>query len=455
MTAPGAHDEIGLTIDATPETDHSDEVVPDDEGATGFLARRGLTTWDGLAIAAAVLLVVAFVPAVFFESWTPRMAIVLAIGPTGLVLLGRLGFRRDRAAVALALALAWTLVSALVGPAVRSSLLGFVGRDLSALAVVLSSAFWSLGIAVSDRGRRVLIEAVVWAGSASAVVGIAQALGNVTTGPLAMLSGRPTGFATNPVFFGAVSAMGLAAAIVLAARDRSPRFFLAIVVLGAATSMSGSRAAMVGAVVVLVGFAVTSRSRASTLASAIGAASVLAGVVVDRWFGAGRNAAERLIEAGSGTDGRSEVWRYGLEAWTDRPFLGYGFGRFRPAVQGRFTPTFVRDFAPDDTTQAWFDAHNVGIGLLLAVGVIGVVLFVAWVLLALGMQHAWVAWILVPVVVHWGLQPVSLSTLPLAMLLFGLARGKPLRLRRLAPRLAGGRRSAGGRRAARTDAAHG
>ena len=166
MTAPGAHDEIGLTIDATPETDHSDEVVPDDEGATGFLARRGLTTWDGLAIAAAVLLVVAFVPAVFFESWTPRMAIVLAIGPTGLVLLGRLGFRRDRAAVALALALAWTLVSALVGPAVRSSLLGFVGRDLSALAVVLSSAFWSLGIAVSDRGGRVLIEAVVWAGSA-------------------------------------------------------------------------------------------------------------------------------------------------------------------------------------------------------------------------------------------------------------------------------------------------
>ena len=212
---------------------------------------------------------------------------------------------------------------------------------------------------------------------------------------------------------------------------------------------------MVGAVVVLVGFAVTSRSRASTLASAIGAASVLAGVVVDRWFGAGRNAAERLIEAGSGTDGRSEVWRYGLEAWTDRPFLGYGFGRFRPAVQGRFTPTFVRDFAPDDTTQAWFDAHNVGIGLLLAVGVIGVVLFVAWVLLALGMQHAWVAWILVPVVVHWGLQPVSLSTLPLAMLLFGLARGKPPPAPTTGSRLAGGRRSAGGRRAARTDAAHG
>jgi len=415
--------------DARREADTQDRLDSQHEGtggaAAGLLLRTGLTTWDAGAVAAAVLLVVAFVPAVFFESWSPRMAIVFAVGPVGLVLLSRLCIRSDRAALALAAALFWTVLSALLGPATRSALFGYVGRDLSALTIVGSAAFWPLGTVVSARGRRVLVEAVVWASGAGAVVGIAQALSGVDTGPLAMLGGRPTGFATNPVFFGAVSASGLAASVTLAARERSYRFLVAIVLLGVAVSMSGSRAAMIGSVVVLVSFAVTSRSKPAALSAGVGAASLFAGVFVDRWLGAGRNAADRLIEAGSGTDGRSAVWRYGIEAFTDRPFTGYGFGRFRPAVQGRFTPSFVRDYAPDDVTQAWFDAHNIGVGLLVAVGAIGVVLFIAWTVLALRMQHGWVAWAVVPLAVHWCLQPVSLYTLPLAMLLFGVARGLP------------------------------
>ncbi|MFW2332350.1 O-antigen ligase family protein, partial [Ilumatobacter sp.] len=401
------------------------DVSTPDAGAASWLTRNGLTPWDAGAVIAAVLLVVAFVPAAFFESWSPRMSIILAVGPVGLHLLGRLCRRADKAAVVLAFALLWTVVSAIVSDGPRSALFGYVGRDLSALTIIASAAFWPLGIVVSDRGRRVLLEAVVWAAASSALVGILQALASLDSGPLALLAGRPTGFATNPVFLGAISATGLAMSVLLAAREGATRCLVATVPLGIAVTMSGSRVAMLGAVLMLAGVAMTSRTRPATVATAMGAASLFVGVFVDRWVGAGRNAADRLIDAGSGTDGRTEVWGFGLDAWAERPLIGYGFGRFRPAVQGRFTSTFVRDYAPDDVTQAWFDAHNVGVGLLVAVGLIGVLLFVAWVVLAARLRHAWVAWALLPLVVHWGLQPVTLYTLPLAMLLYGVARGSP------------------------------
>ncbi|MDW3215097.1 MAG: O-antigen ligase family protein [Ilumatobacteraceae bacterium] len=350
------------------------------------------------------------------------MAIVVGVAPLGLVLLARRALAGDVASRVLAGALAWTVLSGLVSGAPRSALLGFAGRDLSALTVVGASGFWMIGRNMSHRGRSLLVEVLVWSTSACALVGILQVVADVQQGPLRLLAGRPTGFVTNPVYFGALASAGLVAAT-LCWGPSWRRMTLPVVVLGIATSLSGSRVALMAAILTLLAQAVFIRRREIWMACGLAFAAIAGGVLLDRTVGAGRNAASRLgetAEIASG-DGRFTVWRYGFEAWLDRPILGHGFGRFRPAVQGKFSPSFVRDHAADEVVQPWFDPHNVGVGVLVATGIIGVVLFLTWAFIWGRSVGGPLVWLLVPIALHWLLQPVSLFTLPLAMLVFAAA----------------------------------
>ncbi len=395
----------------------------DDDGridtSRSTLAQLGLSGWDAAALGAAGLAIMLFAPPLFLESWTPRMALVLAFGPVGLVALARFARSGDRSSQLLVGALIWTVFISVVGPASRSSLFGFAGRDLSALTVATSAGFWMLGRLMSDRGRQLLCDVIVWAAALSGAIGIAQVLAEVDSGSLALASGRPTGLASNPVYFGAVSAAGLTVCIASWTATTWKRYVAPLVVLGAATSLSGSRVALLAAVLAIVAHTIARRDRVASVAGGVGIMSLAAGVALDRVAGAGRNAADRLAESSGG--GRSTVWRYGLDAFTERPVLGYGFGRFRSAVQDKFSVDFVRDYSIDEVTQAWFDPHNVGIGVLVAVGIVGTALFLAWTLSWIPALRGPLAWALLPLALHWLLQPVSLFTLPLAMLLFGAA----------------------------------
>lgn len=403
-------------------TDDAPRSDPDEllEPPEAILDRLGVSGWDATALVAAALAIVLFAPPLFLDSWTPRMALVLGVAPVGLVALGRAVRSGDRSSQILLAAMIWTVVISVLSPAPRSALFGFAGRDLSALTICAVAGFWTLGRLTSARGRELLSEVVIWSATLSGAVGIAQVLADVDTGALALAFGRPTGLASNPVYYGAISAAGLMVCVASWRGGAWRRLLVPIVVLGAATSLSGSRVALLAAVVGIGVHTAARRDRDSVLAGGLGLASVASGVLVDRTAGAGRNAADRLTE-GSGGGGRTAVWRYGLEAFADRPVLGHGFGRFRPAIQDKFTAEFVRDNSIDDVTQAWFDAHNIGIGVLVAVGVVGAVLFVAWAGSWVRFVRGPLAWALVPLAFHWLLQPVSLFTLPLAMLLFGAA----------------------------------
>lgn len=411
------------TEPAAPSTDEAGDadptgVEPDPPGS--LVERLGLTDQDAALLVVAGLLVVAFAPVLFFESWTPRMAILLAVAPAGLALLVRSARVGDLPARLLVAALAWAVVSAVASGGARSALFGYIGRDLSVLTVTLAAGCWALGRTMSDRGRRALVDVFVVAAAASAVVAVAQVVADVRTGPLALASGRPTGFATNPVYLGAVSAAAVGAAVARWS-DRSWRWVVApLAVSAAAVSLSGSRIALLAALLAVGAHAVVHRTRASWTAGLVAVGSLAAGVGLDRVAGAGRNAASRFTEDAS-SGGRTAVWRYGLEAFTDRPLIGYGFGRFRPAVQGRFSAAFVRDHAPDEVTQAWFDPHNALIAILVAVGIVGFGLFAAWFATWAPRVRGPLVWALIPIGFHWMLQPISLFTLPLAMLMFGAA----------------------------------
>ncbi len=384
-----------------------------------MLARCGLTRWDAGVAGFALLLLVAFAPDLMFGSWTPRMALVSAAMPLGVVLLAVLCRRRDPAAIVLAAASAWTLLCSGVSPFGRLAVTGTVGRDLSALTVIGSACFWAIGRMASAQGVRMLERVVLWGVAAGALVGIAQVVLSVDSGPLALASGRPIGFMTNPVYFGAVCAAGLAVGVALW-NETSWRWVAApMFVCGMAASLSGSRVALGAAVVVVLALAALRRTRAAGVGAFVGVTSLAAGVLLDRTAGAGRNAADRLASGSGG--GRTTVWRYGLEAFADRPLVGYGFGEFRPAVQGRFSAEFVRDFAAEEITQPWFDPHNAVITVLVAVGVVGLALFAGWLLVWARGVRGPLVWAVVPIALSWMLQPMSLHTLPLAMLLFGAA----------------------------------
>lgn len=379
----------------------------------------GLTPWDAGALLVCLLLMVAFAPPLIFEGWTPRMAIVLGVTPVGVVLLIGLCRRADRSALLLAAALLWTILISVLSQSPRSALVGSAGRDLSALTVIGAGGCWALGRSMTTRGRSILVGLFVWVAAAGAAIGVLQVLVEVTSGPLALASGRPTGLLINPVYFGAICASGLAVAVARLGPSTWRSLATPVLLLGIGTSLSGSRVALAAALAALVACAAVHRTRWAALGSLVGVVSLALGVVVDRAFGAGRNAADRLAESSGG--GRFTVWGYGLQSWWERPIRGYGFGRFRPAVQARFSEAFVADHASNDVSQAWFDAHNVVIATLVAVGIVGTVLLIAWAVVWGRRVRGPLTWALLVLLLHWLMQPMSLVTLPLAMVLFAVA----------------------------------
>jgi Flp pilus assembly protein TadD len=345
------------------------------------------------------------------------MMVLLAVGSVGVVAMVRLIARRDRAAVLAGVIICWVALSGALGGA-RSSLLGFVGRDLSGVIVLFAFGCWALGREVVPSRR--LATTFVQCATAGALVGVIQVVVQVDTGFLALQDGRPAGLLVNPVYFGAVCAAACVVAVHATATTRVDVIStVCMVVLGAGVSISGSRVALAALLVTAGMLVVVKRSREFAVAAGLAATGVVLGIVLDLATGSGRNAASRLTADGAG--GRSSVWRYGIEAAFDRPLFGHGVGRFRPAVQDRFSTGFVADHAAVDRAQAWFDPHNVLILVLVGTGFVGLVLVAVWVILASKGCSGPLAWGVAALAATWLLQPVSIHTLPLAMLLFGAA----------------------------------
>lgn len=406
-----------------------DEVGGRSSGAsrTSLLGRNGLTTTDGAIAGLAFLLCIAFGPPMSYPSWTPRMALVLVAAPAGLVTLIALMRRRNPAALSGAVFVAWVLLAGLVGGSPRSALLGFVGRDLSALLIVAAVGLWALGSRVSSQGQRLVVGAVLCGLSLSLLVGILQLMFDVRSGMFAMNGGRPSGLTSNPVYFGGVmvAAAGLSTGQLATTNRSSRRSWLLLVGLvgsfALGVSISGSRVALVALVVVVLGS--WAGWRKSVLDAVIAAAiGLVGGSLLQNVFGSKSDAFSRAADVSGGLDGRFEVWRYGVGATLDRPFLGWGFGGFRESVQGEFSASFVAKYAQNDLGVAWFDAHNIVLGVANAVGFVGLGLAILWVWSAA--RGARVELVVFPLalLVTWTMQPAALATLPLAALMFGVSR---------------------------------
>lgn len=354
-----------------------------------------------------------------YPTWTPRFGLLILLTPVGIYLLIRDALARDRAAQIGVAVSAWVVVAAIATDVPRAALVGFVGTDLSALIVVASISLWAVARNTSDAGRRLTLIAMLAGLSLSLIVGLAQLAFDTTSGPLTLNGGRPTGLTPNPVYFGGTMVAATAACLAIA--NTSVRWRMSASILGgcfaAGAAASGSRVAVIGLIV--VAFAAIVWWRGAGLRTCVWLiGGFVVGVQLQRVFGRGADAVAR-VGSKAGLDGRREVWEYSLSAISDRPVFGWGFGRFQSAVQGRYTPDFVSDYARIDLGVAWFDAHNVVLALAVAIGMPGLALVVAWAIFAVRPVTVVGGFFLAGLAATWLLQPVSLATLPLAMLVLG------------------------------------
>ncbi len=401
---------------AEADVDASDSTEPVDPTPGGVL--RGLSLVDLWVLGALFLWPCAYLPIFATQAWTPRvMALIVAV-PTGGLAIWSLLRRRDRAAMFATAALCWALVGAAFSGNVILSLKGVVSTNSSVLIYAGSIGFWATARFMSARGRTLVAPLFVTAGLVNLLVGVIQVVFRIDSTSVSLVGDRAVGLLGNSMLFGTVAAAAGAMAVRLAASREHPidsRVWLAAAfALPIGTAISGSRVAMIAVIVAaLAGVIGAPRARAAISVGAA-VAGVIAGSVLTRVVGGEADSLSRLSR--SGTGGRTTVWRASADAVLERPVTGWGLGRFRYALQGRYS---LEDLAAMPHLPRFWDAHNVVIELAVLVGIPGLILFGGFAWCAGRRSAPAMVVAAVAIVITWLLQPTSYQTLPIAMILLG------------------------------------
>lgn len=377
---------------------------------------------DLFLLAAIFLLPCAYFPVFNSWYWTSRVMILLIAVPLGGLALARLLRTRDRAAVLATAALCWSVLGALGTDPISHAVHGVIGQDASVLSYTGAIGLWALARCSSQRTRRLVLPVLFGSLGLNLVVGFAQVLFGVDRGDLSLQNARAVGMTPNAVYFGALMAAGSALAIRQAINATNKRWAWwcgAALMFAACVSFSGSRVAagslvVVGAALVVI----ASGRRAVALCSFLCAMfGMLIGSALARVLDLDSDSVSRLSNTGSG--GRVVYWRAALEAITERPLHGWGLGQFRAAVQGRLS---LDELVPFGSAQTFWDAHNVFVGLAVAVGIPGLILFLSFAVVAGRKMPAHLVPAFAAIAITWMLQPGGLTTLPLVVMLLGFSR---------------------------------
>ena len=387
----------------------------------------------------AFLLVVGDIPGVSFSVFAPKLAVLLVLGAAGIPVLvlralgaGVASTRRLVRPPAVA-AVAFVAVAALstaLSPAVESAVVGVYQVGTGLVFVACLAGVWALGTCVSERGRQVLVSAIIAAAVVNAGVALAQQLVGLSAIPS---DGRQaTGLMGNPVFLGAMSVAVLA---LMAPRfvERPRRMLVPVVLVAAAVGMSGERLSAALLVVLAVGVVVAAflgpqvdgGARQPRLRAAWFAATSIVFVVVGSLLpsavtsGGGGGVLTRTAQStvSNTVTGRTDVWRAGLSVLPHRLVLGFGPGQFRDAIS---TISSTR-FASLNATSTFDDAHNIIVEYLTTTGVLGLLALVAWLVLAARRRRGALLVAAGLLLVVGLAQPLDVGTTPLIFLFLGAA----------------------------------
>lgn len=312
------------------------------------------------------------IPQTFRPQVTGRAVVVLVAIAVGLPALVRLAWTGDRAA-RLAVAFgAWAVISTVASGRPES----ITGTFFTINGLVLTLgvvAFYALGrIAPADAVPA--IGAAFLAGAAlNALVAVLQPLVRLDVYDIWFYDGRATGLLGNPVFLGAVCAAGMAFVPRVFQRRLDGGAALALL-LAAGTQLSGTRIALISLVLVVAWGARTLGLRRGALF----VAAVVGGIIFASAIRSTDATAVQRIQSPEGIGNRLENWREAGQGFAQRPIVGWGPGRFIAAATPHRTPALA-SIGPD---RRYEDAHNVFVENAVTTGAVGIVLLVAWWVLA-------------------------------------------------------------------------
>ncbi len=388
-------------------------------------SRAGLTGTDQFVLVVAALSPVAWVPVFLFNS-APRVALALALLPLGMLSLVRQARERDAASIVALVLLVTAFVSSCISPAPLNSLTGSLDWWTGTLGLVTALSWWAVGRELSPRARRLLIPLLTVGALWNALIASAQVTLDIDTGTLAASPGRGSGTMLNPVYYGAYMSGVLACWLLLSTRSR--RSALLVVSLSVGVGLSGGRIAVgiplvVGAVALVI--------RRDRWTAARNLALMFVGVFVSGLVVSTNNegaAVTARVATGRGSGGRFDFWRVALDAVTSRPVLGWGPGNIEIATERQFDLEYTRaNLQPNGTLLRWIDTHNVVLNLMVEMGFVGITLAVLFVGLSLRrfglvrdqtVNRALLAGAFA-MAANWMLQPSTIHTFPIALLLFG------------------------------------
>ncbi len=210
-------------------------------------------------------------------------------------------------------------------------------------------------------------------------------VGLTSQGGLAARGEEAIGAAVNPNQAGTFLAVGATFAAVLACYRRLNATLrilsaMASAVCAVLVVVTESRGALIGltASLVVAPFLAGPGRRLTTAAVVVGSALALSAWLA---VAAPETTVQRLTNSGGGS-GRIDLWTIGLRMFDDRPFTGVGAGNFPvSSVQYLLQPgRTTRDQYIIDTPKV---THNIYLQVLSELGLVGITLFVASVLLCL------------------------------------------------------------------------
>ncbi len=367
------------------------------------------------AVVAAVL-PVAISPVVYSYTFTPKLAVLLVVTAVGMPRLVALSLRGDHAAPArAALAfLAVALAASLHSPARLLAFFGSYGWGTGWLFWCAVMGAFAIGASLGDRGRELVATGLLVGAGANAVVEIFQEALRLNSPVLGLYQGtQADGLMGNPIYLESilVGALGLT---LVRATTRHPGWLALAALLSAGLELSGERYAILLLAALALYALVTVRSRQGVgYVVAIGVGYGAAYVSTSRLL-------RQRITASVASNPRTLLWKSLARALRHHLLLGFGPGGTM-AAQTRYGSLALARKLEVGTYFA--DAHDVFIEVAVTTGILGLVAFLAFGLLALRNARGPLLGFAVLAIAVELVEPLNVGVTPLIFLALGAAAG--------------------------------
>ncbi len=356
-------------------------------------------------------------------TFEPKDAIVLLLAAVGIARTAALAIR-SRYALTARVGLGFAavcLLSALISTSPLVGIFGVFGWGEGALFFMALIGAWAIGASLDAEGRRWLVFGLVTGVAANAVVAIVQVAFTLNS-QLADQSGfglfqgtQADGMMGNPIHLEAILLGGMALALGRACRRPWP-WAPFVGLCAAALEFSSER----WGAILLVGL-VAYGLFAYRLKGLYFAVAAALGFVVPLLVGSGVTLTSRIAASTTSSTFtlRGTASLLGIKATLlHAPLFGFGPGEVRNAVNAYGTRSFALKLGPG---RYFLDLHDIFSNVLTMTGVVGFVLFLAF--LALAGRHArgpFLGFALMALAVEL-VEPMNLGVTPVAFLCLGAA----------------------------------